>query len=104
MSRRKRAAHSGAHKYQRIKWKTRSTGEPYIIFKCMLKGCSHYVPRDLVVGNESICWKCGQPFQMNLSSTYLAKPHCPHCTEGKKGEPSVSDIAANLDKILGGEI
>jgi hypothetical protein len=102
MSRRKRPAHGGPHKYKRIVWKTRTTNEPYIIFKCMLPGCMHYVQRELVVGNESICWKCGNAFQMSMSSTYLAKPHCPHCVEGKKGEASIKDIAANLDKILGG--
>lgn len=101
---RKAVAHSGPHKYQRIKWNSRSSGEPYFIFKCMLKGCTHYVPKDLVVGNESLCWKCGKEFQMTRASTYLKKPHCPACTKGheKEGDVSVDKVAANLDKLLGG--
>lgn len=106
MARKKKkgAQHPGPHKYQRIKWRSRKAdGEPYIIFKCMLPGCTHYVPRDLVVGNETICWKCGRTFQMAYAHTYLAKPHCVYCTKGvKKEEVALDDVTANLDKILGG--
>lgn len=103
MSRRKAVNHKGPHKYLRIKWKSRvSAGDPYIIYKCMIPGCTHYVPRDLVVGNESICWKCGDSFQMSLATANLAKPHCLKCTKGKRGEASVDDVMTNLDRILGG--
>jgi hypothetical protein len=103
MSKRKKATHTGPHKYQRIKWKSRaSSGEPYIIFKCMLPGCTHYTPKDLVVGNETICWRCGREFQMGVPHTYMAKPHCIACTKGKKGTASVDDVMSNLDRILGG--
>jgi hypothetical protein len=105
MARKKRAVqHGGPHKYRRIQWRSRQVkGEPYTIFKCMLPGCTHYVPRDLVVGNESLCWVCGKTFQMTYASTYLAKPHCPNCIKGKEGDAiPLDDVAANLDKILGG--
>jgi hypothetical protein len=87
----KGAQHPGPHKYQRIKWRSRKAdGEPYVIFKCMLPGCTHYVPRDLVVGNETICWKCGRTFQMAYAHTYLAKPHCVYCTKGRQEGGSCS--------------
>lgn len=104
---RKPAQHSGPHRYMRVELKSRqkgSRGEPYIVFRCMKSGCTHYVPRDLVVGNESECWRCGDTFQMTTASTYLKKPHCSGCTKGrpKDSGPSVDDVAANLDKLLGG--
>lgn len=98
---RKVAAHAGPHKYKRITWKTRVSKEPYIVFKCMLPGCTHYTPKDLVVGNETICWRCGKTFQMASVHTYMAKPHCVACTKGRKGEASVEDVMTNLDRILG---
>jgi len=98
--------HSGPHKYMRVELKSRikgSYGEPYIVFRCMIPGCSHYVARELVVGNESECWRCGDAFQMTTALTYLKKPHCVSCTKGKpKSGPSVEDVSANLDKLLGG--
>src|SRR6266498_1358996 len=103
MAIKKKLAHSGPHKYKRIKWKSREgSGEPYIIFKCMLQGCTHYVPRDVVIGNETLCWKCGKAFQMTPASVYLAKPHCLSCTKGKKDRVSVEDVMTHLDKLLGG--
>lgn len=105
MARKKKVVqHTGPHKYQRIQWRSRQAkGEPYVIFKCMLPGCTHYVPRDLVVGNETICWRCGKIFQMAYTHTYLKKPHCIACTKGKEGEAvPLDDVTANLDKILGG--
>lgn len=95
--------HKTAHKYLRVKWKSRKQkGEPYYIFKCMLPGCTHWVARDLVVGNMSICWRCGKEFQMTLASTYLAKPHCANCTERKDGSHDSGDVLSNLDELLGG--
>lgn len=104
---RKPSAHTSAHKYQRVELKSRqkgSRGEPYTIFRCMIPGCTHYVPRDLVIGNMSICWRCGQEFQMTAASTYLKKPHCSACTESKPrdGGPSVDDVAINMDDLLRG--
>lgn len=97
----KKIQHGGPHKYQRISWRSRQAkGEPYVIFKCMLRGCNHYVPRDIVVGNETLCWRCGKTFQMTTASTYLKKPHCPNCTKSKIED--LYDVTANLDRILGG--
>jgi len=102
MGKRKKA-HVGPHKYQRILWKSRKVeGEPYYIFKCMLPGCTHFVPRELVIGNECECWRCGKTFIMTLPATYLKKPHCMSCTKGRPEDVSVDDVTANLDKILGG--
>jgi hypothetical protein len=104
MAKTKTQAHKGQpHKFRRIRWKSRQNkGKPYYIFKCQIPGCTHFKSRDLVVGDESECWRCGNTFQMTYASTYLAKPHCPSCTENKKEGPSVKDVEANLDKILGG--
>lgn len=103
MPKKKRTAtHSGPHKFLRIRWKSRQEkGKPYFIFKCQIPGCTHFKPRDLVIGDESVCWRCGGTFQMTYASTYLKKPHCPSCTE-TKGEVDIHTVTDNLDKILGG--
>jgi hypothetical protein len=104
MPRKKKVStHAGPHKLMRINWKTRrgEKDKPYYIFKCQIAGCAHYKPRDLVIGDETICWRCGNTFQMSYASTYLKKPHCPSCTE-TKGSVDINTVTDNLDKILGG--
>lgn len=101
MSKKKRAAHSLPHKYMRVPWKSRKTADAvYYIWKCMLAGCSHYVPRELALGALTICWRCGREFQMTAATLDLKKPHCLLCTKSRDGKASIEDVAANLDKIL----
>lgn len=99
----KKSTHRGRpHKYLRIRWKSRQEkGEPYYIFKCQISGCNSFKPRDLVIGDDCECWRCGKTFQMTYASTYLAKPHCPNCTD-TKGEVDLKSVENNLDKLLGG--
>ena len=97
-----RKRHMGAHKYQRLRWKSAKSREPYYIYKCMIPGCTHYVPRDLVIGNETICWKCNKTIIMDSQMTYLAKPHCKKCTASKKSQVSLEEVESNLDKLLNG--
>lgn len=54
-------------------------GRPYIIYKCALTNCPHYVPEDLVVGRLSTCPYCSEPFTIKQSDLALVKPHCKDC-------------------------
>lgn len=98
----KKKTHKGAHKYRRIQWRSRQkTDTAYYVFKCQIPGCTTFKVRELVIGDMCICWRCEDTFQMTYASTYLAKPHCPKCTE-TKGPVNIDSVISNLDKLLEG--
>lgn len=70
------------HKYVRVKMK----GGEYIVYKCVLPGCTHFINRDLVVGHETLCWKCGTTIVMTMKLATLRKPHCVDCTRPATGK------------------
>ncbi len=69
------------HRYERKK-----IGENYIVFRCNLPKCTHYLPKQLVKGKVSLCNKCGNEFILTSGSLLLAKPHCEDCTVHKDNE------------------
>ncbi len=80
---------SHVHKYKRD-----VLGKDYEIYRCVLPGCTHYIPASMIKGKFSICWRCGEPFVIKLKHS---KPHCDDCIEKKK--PELSDDF--VTKILG---
>lgn len=91
------------HKYYRVILKKRSkgnvpTGEDYVVYKCGLSGCGHYIARKLAVNRESICWECGEKFTLNLKALRLKKPRCPNCTNKNKEKANVNPT---LDSVIG---
>lgn len=76
------------HKYKRAK-----LGKDYLVYKCMLPNCPHYLPRKLVVGRQSLCWICAGQFIMSTESSSMTRPHCPQCTRRR---PRRESVAANL--------
>lgn len=64
------------HKYLRV----RLGPNGYTVYKCVLPGCSHYIRRELVEGNMTLCWRCGKEVPMNKKMATLKKPHCFGCT------------------------
>lgn len=64
------------HKYIRKK-----LGRTYVIYKCVLPNCAHYLSKDLILGRNSICWRCGNVFTI---TKHHKKPHCVNCTRTKK--------------------
>lgn len=69
---------SHVHKFKRHTYKTGN-----VIFFCTLPDCSVKVAPALALGKRSICWRCGNPFEMNDYSVRLAKPHCSDCHKPK---------------------
>lgn len=53
------------------------------VYKCMQPGCTCYKPRELVVGEYSLCWKCNEPLVMNMENTTLVRPTHKDCREKK---------------------
>ena len=68
------------HRYQRGKLGNNG----YIIYKCNLPTCNHYISKDLVSGKLCLCNRCGDEMIMDREAMTLAKPHCKDCTISKK--------------------
>jgi hypothetical protein len=70
------------HRYQRD-----VLGKSYVIYKCALPDCTHYVPENLVVGRESQCNRCKKNnfiIKRTQDGRILHKPHCEECTMPSK--------------------
>ena len=65
------------------KYKKDILGKDYVIYRCVLPGCTHYLPERLIKGKFCVCWRCGEPFIIKLLHS---KPHCDDCIEKKKPE------------------
>jgi len=68
------------HKYKRVKL---PYTENFVVFKCQIPGCTTYKPRNLVIGEESICWKCNESLILDSENTYMQKPTHKYCRKVK---------------------
>ena len=72
------------HKYERIELGSKG----WIIYKCMLPGCTHYLPMaKLIVGKESLCWGLCDGTVIYTQDDYekkLKHPMCESCREQRK--------------------
>ena len=66
------------HKFRRHKYRTGS-----VVYFCAGGDCTIKMVPAMAIGKTSICWRCGEPFQMNEYSVRLAKPHCEKCHQPK---------------------
>ena len=63
------------HKYIRV-----NVTKTWVIYKCCLPNCPHFVPVKLVIGRDCICYRCGNVFTMTNHTSTLKRPHCKDCT------------------------
>ncbi len=64
------------HSYKRVDI---GVSKEYIVYRCILPHCSHYIVPTLVEGRESLCPRCGEVFIIGKSHLALANPHCDNC-------------------------
>jgi hypothetical protein len=80
------------HKYKRGK-----LGRKYVIYECVIPGCSHYIDASRIGNKLSICWRCNAAFVIEGRLRELAKPHCRDCTVPKKEiTPDIKKFIENL--------
>lgn len=83
------------HKYRRVLLGgtkvVRRDGRRYLekcpgteVFKCMIPGCPHYLSRELAVGRDSVCWKCGETLTLNMENTTLKNPTHLYCRKTRE--------------------
>lgn len=88
------------HKYQRVDI-AKTPGKSYPVFKCVLPQCSHYITPELVVGKETICWRCDEVFLLTVDLARLVRPHCKDCTRTEGANQKIKDPQI-LEAILHG--
>lgn len=62
------------HKYKRV-----DLGNKFIVFKCMLPACSHYIRKDLAENKLCQCNRCEKAMLLDKRAMLLVKPHCEEC-------------------------
>lgn len=76
------------HKY--IKKDLSRTDKPYLVYKCQVPACHHYIPIVLAEGKLCICNECLEPFvitKVTLTASShgpAAKPKCNKCIKHKR--------------------
>jgi hypothetical protein len=89
----KKQTHTGAHKYFSAVFKKSGTK----IFRCGISGCGHFVYEPLIIGRESVCWRCSEIFEIVRKTLRNKKFHCVDCTKSPGNTVSVAD----LKKLMG---
>lgn len=87
-----RKAHHGPHKYRRIIYGKNETP----IYRCLLPGCLHYIGEDFILGQTSLCNRCGGVFVIGKAMLFprkIVKPHCEGCNR-----PTFNKIAGRVMK------
>lgn len=84
--------HEGPHKYMKIKFKDSG----YEVYKCMIPACTHFIRKELAIGNLTICWGCGNEFVLT-PNRMIKKPTCGCKKRGKGGDSDpLSDFLKEL--------
>lgn len=68
------------HKYMRVVIGKNG----FVVMKCMIPGCRHFISRELAVGRESICWKCGAALVLTMENTTAKKPVHDECKRNRE--------------------
>lgn len=94
MPRRKDPAPSGVHihRYTKVVLSSRKDKGAYIVYKCNYPKCRHYIPKELLVGKEAICNRCGNKFIVTRDRLHGATNiFCRDCVK-RKVQEEIPDI------------
>lgn len=71
------------------------------VFFCTLADCSYKIETQFALGKETICNRCGKPFEMTTYAVRLAKPHCMNCHKSITGNKENEIVSTKiLDSLL----
>jgi hypothetical protein len=83
------------HKFKRIK---QGKDRKYIIFRCILPGCTRTVQKEFINGIPAICWRCGREFIMN-ATTLQARPGCGCTRKHSKVVAPIAEVETKTDLL-----
>jgi hypothetical protein len=66
------------HKYERVRLGAKGS---YVVFRCILPGCPHYIRKELAAGKACLCNRCNSPMVLDSRAMSLQKPHCNACVK-----------------------
>lgn len=72
------------HKYQRVNIGSKT--KPYLVYRCMKPGCTHYITPKLALNRACECNRCGKIMVLTKEALTLVKPHCAGCVERKDSD------------------
>ena len=85
------------HKYKRVR---QGRNKDYIIFRCTLVNCTHYLSKEFLIGKEGICWSCNNKFVFLSARDLILKPKCQECSgRAIKVDADISKLLRDLKVI-----
>lgn len=83
---------SHIHRYQRTK-----LGDNFIVYRCMLPGCAHYIRKELIMGKLCNCYRCGEDFIIGKKEMRRVRPHC-GCVQRAKPDIEMDKMRQFLEE------
>ena len=71
------------HRYKRVNLAT-TPHKSYLVYRCILPNCNHYLQPALLVGKQANCPRCSETYVITAELARLSKPHCRKCTTEKE--------------------
>ena len=91
------------HKFKKVDLARKPGKDPYLVYKCQVPFCNHYVPLHLSEGKVCECSRCHQPMVITKATLTKSKggallfPHCEDCTV-RRNQTEISALAELLEK------
>jgi hypothetical protein len=86
--------HKGSHKLTKV---TLGRKNDYVLYKCTLKGCTHTIPPQLLIGRETLCNECDLPLTIESSKDLIIKPKCRSCRS--RGEVDMDEVEKVIERL-----
>ena len=68
------------HRYELVDIGVR---RPYVVGRCTWPNCSHYLPKKLIRGKQSVCEICHEPYIIPMQESKIpVRPRCERCRIG----------------------
>lgn len=91
------------HKYKKVNIARKRNKEPFLVYKCQVPTCTHYIPLNLAEGKVCECNRCGGIMVITKETLTrsnggaMSLPHCNDCIK-RKNATEISALAGFLDK------
>lgn len=85
--------HKSSHRYKHA-----TIGKAYQVYRCTLKGCTHYQPVGLMVGASFICANCGDESVIETKDDLLEELKCMKCR--KQGNVTTEKVIEVLENLV----
>lgn len=91
------------HKYKKVNLARKKGKDKFLVYRCQVPTCTHYIPLNLAEGRVCECNRCGGVMVITKATLTrsnggaMALPHCDGCIERKDAD-TILDVASFLEK------